>query len=117
MGRDQTLPLSSFDDSKRLAEAKLKTASQLVGKFMEGGVLRKEDEEKYSKMLPQLTDPESTAQGKLESVRTMLQMKYNSYLTDFSTTGYDVSGFSPLEIKSSLRDITSNINNDNSDWE
>lgn len=99
-----------FSESRDVVNAQLRTVSQLVGKFMEGGVLRKEDEEKYAKMLPKMTDQYDVATSKLRSIRTMLQMKYNSYLTDFSGSGFDVSGFSPLEIPDTTSNITEEIN-------
>lgn len=87
-----------FSTSRDKINAQLKMVSQLVGKFMEGGVLRKEDEEKYAKMLPQLTDLNTNVSlSKLKSVRDMLSMKYNGYLTDFANSGYDTSGFGQID--------------------
>lgn len=74
-------------------EDDLKRSSQLIGKFMEGGVLRLEDEKKYAKMLPKLTDTPEVAQNKLEWVRTMLTEKYNWYIRDYAKSGYDVSNY------------------------
>ena len=86
-------------DAQLKADAELRKVAQLVGKFMEGGVLRKEDEEKYRKMLPQLNDKNpSVAQSKLDSVKNMLQDKYEEYLSDFGNAGYDVSGFTGINL-------------------
>lgn len=86
-----------FSEDRLIVDAELRRIAQTVGKFMEGGVLRKEDEEKYYKMLPQLTDLNpDVALSKLEGVRTMLSLKYNGYLKDFSGSGYDVSGFKEI---------------------
>lgn len=82
-------------------EDDLKRATQLVGKFMEGGVLRAEDEKKYAKMLPKLTDSYDVAQNKLAGVRKMLADKYNGYLTDYANSGYDVSNFTQVSNGSS----------------
>ncbi len=64
---------------------------------MEGGVLRAEDEKKYAKMLPKLTDSYDVAQNKLAGVRKMLADKYNGYLTDYANSGYDVSNFTQVD--------------------
>lgn len=75
-------------ESKAL-EAQFRTAAQLVGKAMEGGVLRKEDEEKYRKMLPQITDTPEVAMAKIESVRRMVEMQLNtkkSFYTNYGVT-------------------------------
>lgn len=90
-----------FSEDRITIEDDLRRASQLIGRFMEGGVLRKEDEEKYRKMLPELTDLNSkVALDKLEGVRNMLGLKYNNYLTDFGANGYDVSGFKGINFGS-----------------
>ena len=65
---------------------------------MEGGVLRKEDEEKYSKMLPQTTDTREVAKQKLDGVKRMLDQKRQGYLSDFSASGYDTSGLEALDL-------------------
>lgn len=86
-----------FSEDRDIIKARLKTAAQLIGKFMEGGVLRLEDEIKYAAMLPQLTDLNSNvALAKLQAVREMLAMQYNSYLIDFGASGFNVSGFDSI---------------------
>ena len=78
-------------------EDDLKRSMQLIGKFMEGGVLRKEDEIKYAKMLPKLTDKYEVAQNKIQGIRKMLADKYNGYIRDFANSGYDVSKFATID--------------------
>lgn len=81
--------LNPFDTTQQIANADLSRSAQLVGKFMEGGVLRKEDEAKYAKMLPGTTDTKEVAQGKLQAVRNMLQAKLQGYLDTDRAAGYD----------------------------
>lgn len=88
-------------DSKTL-EARFRTASQSFGRFMEGGVLRKEDEAKYEKMFPQISDPPDIAKNKLKIVRRMLAEKYEDDRKTMGKSGYDVSGFEELEIPPSM---------------
>ena len=78
---------------RRKIDDDLRRASQVVGRFMEGGVLRKEDEEKYRKMLPQITDVHEVAVDKLKGVKDLLVLKQQQFVDDFKNAGFDVSGF------------------------
>ena len=68
-------PLSGFQalnpySEARLAQAKIDLVKQRVGKALEGGVLRKEDEEKYKKILATLHDTPATALAKVDNLLT-----------------------------------------------
>jgi hypothetical protein len=52
---------------------------QVVGKALEGGVLRKEDEEKYKKILATLSDTPETAEYKITQLMAALQQNINDY--------------------------------------
>jgi len=67
-------------------ESRMRAVAQSVGKALEGGVLRKEDEIKYRKMLPNVTDTYEVALGKAAAVRELLiaqetikEQIYNEY--------------------------------------
>lgn len=75
------------------AESNLRTAAQTVGRYLEGGVLRKEDEDKYRKVLPQLTDTPQVAKNKLDTVARLLKQKQQEYIRGFESAGFNVSGF------------------------
>jgi len=93
--------VANLSDDKLKIQDDLQRAAQLVGKFMEGGVLRKEDEIKYANMLPKLSDKNaSVSLDKLKGVREMLGLKYNNYLIDFAGNGYDVSSYELLDFGS-----------------
>ena len=77
-------------ESKDL-QAQIDLARQVVGKFLEGGVLRKEDEEKYKKILPTMYDTLEVAQRKLQNIMTELQ----SRLAQYEATGYSGYGQDP----------------------
>jgi len=85
--------LNPYDTESKVASAKLETAAQMVGKYMEGGVLRQEDVAKYKKMLPQITDTPEVAKAKLENVQGMLKDKQQQYIRDYAASGFDVSKF------------------------
>jgi len=53
---------------------------QTVGKALEGGVLRKEDEEKYKKILATITDTPETALYKIDQLINDIQTNYDRYL-------------------------------------
>jgi len=108
--------INIFGAGNKEATTKLDMTAQLIGRFLEGGKLSDEDyKSKYRKFLPSISDASWIAKAKLEAVNKMLGMKYNGYITDYSNTGYDVSGFPPLEVTSLWGDTTSNNNNDNDD--
>ncbi len=82
-----------YDEEAQAVDAQLRAARQLVGKFMEGGVLRKEDEAKYKKLLPDLGDKPAVAKEKIAILKQLLSQQYESYINDFRGSGYDVSTF------------------------
>lgn len=93
---------NAYDTEAQTFNARMRTASQAFGRFMEGGVLRKEDEIKYEKMFPQISDTDEVKKNKLQIVRRMLAEKYEDDRKTLGESGYDVSGFGGLEIPASL---------------
>lgn len=91
-----------YDTKSQTVDARFRTASQAFGRFMEGGVLRKEDEEKYRKMFPQLSDTAPVAKNKLSIVRRQLAQKYESDRDALGGAGYNTSGAGRLDIPPSL---------------
>lgn len=88
--------MNPYDTRAQTIDSQMRTYSQKVGRYLEGGVLRKEDEDKYRKMLPQLTDTPEVANNKLAVVKQMLAAKHNADVEALSKQGYDVSGFSAV---------------------
>ena len=84
--------MNPYDEKAQAINAQTRASSQAFGRFMEGGVLRKEDEEKYRKMFPNLSDTPETAANKLAIVERLLQQKQASDVEAFKTQGYDLSG-------------------------
>jgi hypothetical protein len=80
------------------ADAKSKQAvidrvKQVIGKALEGGVLRKEDEYKYEKILPIISDVPTVVEAKLNGLWTAITKRRQTDLDAFSDAGYDVSKF------------------------
>lgn len=86
-----------YDLRSQNINSQVKATAQMIGKYMEGGVLRAEDIPKYAAMLPGLSDTPETAQNKINNVRALLTRKYNTDLESLQQGGYDVSGFEPLQ--------------------
>ena len=82
-----------YNERSQSIDAQVRSASQSFGRYMEGGVLRKEDEEKYRKMFPQLTDTPEVAANKLAIVRKQLVDKQNADIAALKDQGYDITGF------------------------
>lgn len=84
--------MNPWNESAKTIDAQVRNVRQTIGKLKEGGVLRKEDEEKYAKMLPELSDTPEVAKNKLILVAREMMGKQNDYLTSLSAAGYDVDG-------------------------
>lgn len=84
--------INPYNEKAATIEAQMRSASQMFGRYMEGGVLRKEDEEKYLKMFPKLSDTPDVAKNKLAIVDRLLKQKQASNIEALRAQGYDVSG-------------------------
>lgn len=83
-----------YDVEAQSIQAQINSAKQLIGKYLEGGVLRKEDEVKYEKILPRLGDSVKTAQAKIKNVRNMIKNKTQAELETLGQGGFDVAALS-----------------------
>lgn len=97
--RGKTGPIAGFsalnplDTKAQTVQSRVDTVRQMVGKALEGGVLRKEDEAKYAKILPTIKDTPEVAAVKLDAVMKMLLDKQRDYINLQNTRGAGV--FSP----------------------
>ena len=73
------------------------TTKQVIGKGLEGGVLRKEDEFKYEKIIPKISDTPEVRNQKKVQLRDMLVNKYKTQLKAQGDAGYS-TGNLPSEI-------------------
>jgi hypothetical protein len=72
--------LNPFDSKFQTQQASIDRIRQIVGKALEGGVLRKEDEDKYKKILPTMQDQPDVYRAKVAQLRSMIQADMQSYL-------------------------------------
>ncbi len=97
-----------YNETGRTIDAQVRAASQAFGRFMEGGVLRKEDEEKYRKMFPNLTDTPDVADNKLQVVDRLLVQRQNSNLEAYKAQGYNMSGLDKGMVVPGVPDVIRN---------
>ena len=72
--------LNPFDTEAQSFDSQLRLTRQIIGKALEGGVLRKEDEAKYSAILPNAGDTDATAVQKLQTIQQDIQSKLDGYI-------------------------------------
>lgn len=82
-----------FDVQARSLQADVDRVRQLVGRALEGGVLRKEDEEKYKKILTEITDDPRVAKYKIKEITRDMEANRENNLSNFERAGYKTSGF------------------------
>lgn len=74
-------------------QAVIDRVKQVIGKALEGGVLRKEDEYKYVKILPTIGDPPEVAAKKLQGLRAAIEQRRQITLDNLGDAGFDTSKF------------------------
>jgi hypothetical protein len=68
-----------LDTNAQNLQSSIATAKQIVGKALEGGVLRKEDEVKYAKILPTMNDTDAVAQDKIRKLTNLISSRLAEY--------------------------------------
>lgn len=81
---------------------------QIIGKGLEGGVLRKEDEEKYKKILPTMSDHPDVVKSKVAEMIRAVQQKKNVRLDALEDAGYDVTKFRARSAAATVRMVAPN---------
>lgn len=88
-------------------QALIDRVKQVIGKALEGGVLRKEDEIKYEKILPTIGDPNEQVVSKLQGLSTAIKLRRTRTIEALADAGYDTSKFG--EYTSPLNNGTSAV--------
>lgn len=83
--------LTGIGTEAKSRQAVLDQAKQVVGKAMEGGVLRKEDEAKYMRILPIISDPPDVAKAKLENLKSVMAQDAEIYIETLEAAGRNVT--------------------------
>lgn len=85
--------LNPWATQYKAMEADINNLRQTLGKAKEGGVLRKEDELKYEKIVGSSTDTPEVIMHKLDELQKEMISKRNTHLGNLEKAKYDVSGF------------------------
>lgn len=86
--------LNPYDTDAQNLQSQIGVVKQIVGKALEGGVLRKEDEVKYAKILPKLGDSDAVAQNKINQLYDLISQRLDLYKSSIS--GSDQTDLSSL---------------------
>lgn len=79
-------------DAKK-KQALIDRVKQVIGKTLEGGVLRKEDELKYEKILPTVGDAPAIVQSKLEGLDAAITKRKSRRLEALEDAGFNVEKY------------------------
>jgi len=85
--------VTGWGTSAKQKQALIDRVKQVIGKALEGGVLRKEDEVKYEKILPTIADPPAIVISKLKGLDAALLARRQTQLDALADAGYDTSRF------------------------
>jgi hypothetical protein len=85
--------LTGLGEEEKARQATIDRVKQAIGKTLEGGVLRKEDEYKYAKILPTMEDQPEVALQKMAGLRRALEGKRSDFMANLEDAGYDLTRF------------------------
>lgn len=85
--------LTGLGVSAKQKRAVIDRVKQVIGKALEGGVLRKEDEYKYTKILPTIGDKDAVVLTKLNGLETAITQRLEQTIEALEQAGYNVGGF------------------------
>jgi len=89
--------LTGWGADAKARQAVIDRVKQVIGKALEGGVLRKEDEYKYTKILPTIGDTATVAKSKLDGLESALRKRRTRLVENLEDAGYDISRFRERE--------------------
>lgn len=87
---DWATDIFGWGSTAKSKQAVIDRVKQVIGKALEGGVLRKEDEYKYEKILPTLRDPESVVRTKLDGLEDAILKRRDTFIDSLEDSGFDV---------------------------
>lgn len=92
--------LTGWGTDAKKKQALIDRVKQVIGKALEGGVLRKEDEIKYEKILPTIGDTTAVVTSKLDGLKVAITQKKERTLESLADAGFDTSRFTARETTS-----------------
>lgn len=85
--------LTGWGTEAKQKQAVIDRVKQVIGKTLEGGVLRKEDEAKYEKILPTIADTAAVVRKKLDGLEKAIALRKSRRLDALADAGYDVERY------------------------
>ena len=82
-------PSSRYEDQKVVA-------AQVIGRELEGGVLKEPDFQRYLKMMPEASDSAARKENKIRAIRALIKESKRSKTDAWQASGYDASGIAPV---------------------
>jgi hypothetical protein len=101
IGRKADIPVAGRYTDQAKIQSYLDSHRQFLGKAAEGGVLRKDDWDKYGILLPTVNDTPETAVQKIQTNNRIIERLLEQKLEAYSSAGYDMSkfGVKPMEFQ------------------
>lgn len=90
---DAVTSMTGYGTSAKQKQAVIDRVRQVIGKALEGGVLRKEDEVKYAKILPTISDSADIVKAKLDGLEKAIAARYDRTLESLEDANYDVTKY------------------------
>lgn len=88
--------LNPWDTNAQDLNSYVGAVKQVIGKSLEGGVLRKEDEAKYEKIIPRFGDMPETLAAKYQNLRDLIASKHNNEIDSYQRAGYVTGELQPI---------------------
>jgi hypothetical protein len=85
---------TGFGEDAKKKQAMIDRVKQVIGKALEGGVLRKEDETKYEKILPTIGDVPEVVQSKIDGLWKAIGQRRQTLIDSLADAGYDTTKYS-----------------------
>lgn len=104
--------LNPADVEAKSFQQMIAATKQIIGKGLEGGVLRAEDEKKYDKILPKIGDSQEILANKFSQLRNMLSQKQKNMLETYQQAGYDVSKMTESPIQAAPAQTAPTVSNE-----
>lgn len=90
---DKLKAMNPWDTGAQSFNQMVASVKQVIGKGLEGGVLRKEDESKYEKIIPKVGDTKEVLQNKYAQLRLLLLNKHKNMIESLDEAGYNTDKF------------------------
>jgi hypothetical protein len=85
--------LTGYGTGAKQRQAVIDRVKQVIGKALEGGVLRKEDEYKYEKILPTIRDAAPIVKSKLDGLEAAIRKRRQTHIESLGDAGYDTAAY------------------------